>query len=814
MTPSLVLAALLALLGPFAAAGANVDGQPLPAAEAFVPSATLDPADTLRLDWQIAEGYYLYRDKLSVMIDAASEPLGASLGALQHSHASIISDDWFGQQAVYRGSATTRAPLPDGIAAGNLDIAVTFQGCADIGLCYPPTTTRVSVQVPPGTSIGQGASADGLFARSAPKQVGSALGGLFGDAGTTREPELLRPQEAYRPTLLDGTTRQVSIDWTIEPGYYLYRDKLSADLILADGSRIDGLTLVSLPPGQQQEDAFFGVTAVLRHRAQAVYAFEADGPDADEEATLQLNYQGCADIGVCFPPETLEIDFIATAAPAATSDGSRSATGAATGDASSASSQGEPGARPSTPAVLTPVAAATVIDAAPVRSEQDRLSSLLADSSLWLSSITFYGLGLLLAFTPCVLPMVPILSSLIVGQNRDGEPSAGSGLRAFRLSAVYVLVMASTYALAGVLVALSGQNVQVWFQNPILLSAFAALFVLFALAMFGAFELQLPRALQARLTDASNAQRGRGYRGVIAMGFLSTLIVGPCVTAPLVGALLFIADTGNALVGGVALFALGLGMGTPLLLVGTSAGSLLPRTGTWMIRVKQGFGILMLGMAVWMLSRFMPAASIALMTGLLALAAGIWLGATDRLDASSGGWPRLAKGCGLAIALYGVAVLVGALGGGSSLLSPLAVFNGGARGEAAGETHELAFRRVATLDELERVVAGASADGRPVMLDFYADWCISCKEMEAFTFTDERVQALLARAVTVQVDVTENDADDKELLERFRLFAPPAIVFFDTAGNELPAARVVGFQSADRFVEHVQRTLGSSLAQR
>jgi len=797
VTSPLTLAALLALAGLAAPVhgatdgttdvergGTFADGQPLPPTEAFVPSATLAGEDTLQLDWHIEDGYYLYRDKLSLDVE---RPPGLSLGPLQHSEALIVSDDWFGEQATFRDSAVTRAVL---LGVGDertsdgrvVEVAVTFQGCADIGLCYPPTTTRVSVELP-ATTTGFGAEAS--------NGSGSTLDALFGRDAPAAEPELLRSEEAYRPALLDGTTRQVSIDWAIEPGYYLYRHKLSVDLVRADGTRIDELSPISVPDGERQEDAFFGVTAVLRDQATAVYAFDARGPVADEEATLRLNYQGCADIGVCFPPESVEIGFIATAA---TTDVALPAPVDAIGDDAGVDAGVGGGVQ---------------------GSEQDRLSALLADSSLWLSSLTFYGLGLLLAFTPCVLPMVPILSSLIVGQNRSDEPSAGSGLRAFRLSAVYVLVMAGTYALAGVLVALSGQNVQVWFQNPILLSAFAALFVLFALAMFGRFELQLPRALQARLTDASNAQRGRGYRGVIAMGFLSTLIVGPCVTAPLVGALLFIADTGNAVVGGVALFALGLGMGTPLLLVGTSAGSLLPRAGAWMVRVKQGFGILMLGMAIWMLSRFMAPESIALMAGLLALAAGIWLGATDRLDASSGGWPRLAKGAGLAASLYGVAVLAGALAGGHSLLSPLAVFKGGQTGAAPVQDHELAFRRVATLDELERVVATASAEGRPVMLDFYADWCISCKEMEAFTFTDERVRALLKEVVTVQVDVTANNAQDKELLERFRLFAPPAIVFFDTAGNELPAARVVGFQSAERFAEHVERAIGpGTLAQR
>lgn len=730
---------------------------PLPALDAFRASLDVDAQGDLRVSWTIEPGYYLYRDKLEHTLQA---PEGLTLGAIEHAPAQIVSDDYFGEQAVYRESALTRialqgTPVPG--ATARLD--VRFQGCADIGLCYPPTDTTLEVALPGDTS-------------------GSTLSALFGTAPGSGQEELLRVHEAFVPIVQETTTERASVSWVIEPGYYLYRDKMRIELVHADGEVVAPLAWLARPDGTLQQDAFFGETAVWRDSADVQVAFGDRGPAADAEASLRLHYQGCADIGVCFPPEVVELPFVATAAgPSALAAGT-----------------------PSTP----PAAAAAGTPA----SEQDRLSSMLAHSSLWLSAGTFFGLGLLLAFTPCVLPMVPILSSLIVGQR--GADGAGVGkARAFRLSAVYVLVMASTYAAAGVLVARSGQNVQVWFQNPILLSAFAALFVVFALAMFGLFELQLPRVLQSRLTEVSNAQRGGGYRGVIIMGFLSTLIVGPCVTAPLVGALLFIADTGNTLVGGVALFALGLGMGTPLLLVGTSAGTLLPRAGVWMVKVKQGFGILMLGMAIWMLSRFLAPEAIAVMAGVLALASGIWLGATDRLDAHSGGWPRLAKGAGLAVSLYGAALLVGALAGGSSLLSPLAVFGGSGSGEADAELH---FQRVADVTELDRVVAQASAAGKPVMLDFYADWCISCKEMEAFTFTDTRVQRLLDDVVTVQVDVTANDADDKRLLERFRLFAPPAIVFFDRAGNELPAARVVGFLNADRFADHVERVLSPTLA--
>lgn len=392
--------------------------------------------------------------------------------------------------------------------------------------------------------------------------------------------------------------------------------------------------------------------------------------------------------------------------------------------------------------------------------------------------------------------------------------------RAFKLSLVYVLVMASTYALVGVAVGLSGYNVQIFLQNPIVLSAIAVLFVLLSLSMFGFYELQMPTGIQNKLTQWSNRQGGGQVGGVAAMGFISTLIVGPCITAPLAGALIYIAQTGDALVGGVALFALGLGMGAPLLLIGTSAGKLVPKAGAWMNTTKHIFGILMLGMAIYMVSRFLPTTVTMALYGILALMSGVYLGATDSITRDSSGWHRFGKGAGLAVSIYGVALLVGALVGGGSYTTPLralagvsggnGTINNGASELLAQSSHALPFQPVKSIDDLSAAVAQASAQGRPLMLDFYADWCVSCKEMEAFTFTDERVQELLSTAIVVQADVTANDAEDQALLKRFDLFGPPGIIFFDTSGTELPAARVVGFLNADKFSDHIRRFLFQS----
>ena len=758
---------------------------PLPVTEAFAATVAASEPGTVTIDWAIAEGYYLYRDKLTV--EPGGGLAGAAVGELGFSDAMIVSDEFFGDSAVWRDAATVTVPLggvaPDG-ADGTLE--VRFQGCADIGLCYPPTTVSLATSVPATVDPLAAAPPAGDPIAAAPRA--SALDRLLGadPAPFGAQPELLTPEQAFVPLLTRTGTGALELRWDIAPGYYLYEHRFGAEVVGGDGEELAPVTALSVPGGVAKTDEFFGDVTTFHDEAVATVTL-GPGLDAGDDAVLRAAYQGCAEIGVCFPPSEIDLPFVATASTA------------------------------------SPVPASLAAGA--LVSEQDRLSGMLASASLWLSVLTFFGLGLLLAFTPCVLPMVPILSSLIVGRDAVGATGAGgsdasvagAGMnagRAFRLSLVYVLVMATTYALAGVLVAVSGANVQVWLQQPWVLGAFAALFVAFALAMFGVFELQVPRFLQTRLTDASNRQAGGSYRSVVVMGLLSTLIVGPCVTAPLAGALIYIADTGDALVGGAALFALGLGMGTPLLLIGTSAGSLLPRAGTWMVRVREAFGVLLLGLAIWMLSRFVPGTLTVALAGLLLLGTGIWLGAADRIEASSGGRARTAKAAGLAAAVYGVALLVGALGGGDSLVRPLAVYGGGGGGANGEAGRELAFRRVADVTELDRVVAASAAEGRPVMLDFYADWCVSCKEMEAYTFDDERVVRLLGDVTLVQVDVTENDADDRALLDRFELIAPPTIVFFDATGRELDGARVVGFMNATRFGSHLERVLAATVASR
>jgi thiol:disulfide interchange protein DsbD len=434
-------------------------------------------------------------------------------------------------------------------------------------------------------------------------------------------------------------------------------------------------------------------------------------------------------------------------------------------------------------------------------SEQDRLARLLTGNPAQ-AIVAFFIAGLLLAFTPCVFPMVPILSGIIAGQ---GERL--TTLRAFWLSLVYVLAMAVTYTVAGVLAGLFGQNLQAVFQNPWILSAFVLIFVLLALSMFGFYELHLPGRLQTRLAAASGRQRGGQFGGVAVMGFLSALIVGPCVAPPLMAALIVIGASGDAALGGSALFALSLGMGLPLILFGVSAGRLVPRAGPWMDTIKSVFGIGLLALGIWLLERILPGGLIMLLWGALAIACGVYLGALERVAAGASGWKRLWQSLGVVLLLVGGLEIIGAAAGGDDWLRPLHALRG--QGVAASGETQLAFRRIKSLEELEAAVAQANASGKGAMLDFYADWCVECIRMERNTFPEPEIQALLDRLQPLQADVTANDAVDQALLRAFGIIGPPAILFFDRAGQEMRDWRLIGYFPPDEFAPHLQAVLAA-----
>ncbi|MBP9805272.1 MAG: protein-disulfide reductase DsbD [Candidatus Accumulibacter sp.] len=564
--------------------------------------------------------------------------------------------------------------------------------------------------------------------------------------------EFLDPAVAFQPTAraLDGQT--IELRFAIAKDYYLYRDKFR---FAVEPSSVQLGTAV-LPPGKEKHDETFGKVEVYYDEAVIRLPVErnSSGP---LPLTLKVSSQGCADAGICYPPQqqklSLQLPDAATAAVP--------------------SSQ------------------------APAGDESGRIAELFKHAGFWLLVGSFFGFGLLLSLTPCVFPMIPILSSIIVGCGRAGH--GVSHTRSFLLSLAYVLGMAVTYAAAGIAAGLTGTLLTAALQNPWVLGGFAAVFVLLSLSMFGFYELQLPTFLQSRVSEEASHLRGGSLPGVAAMGALSAIIVGPCVAAPLAGALLYIGQTGDAVLGGAALFAMGLGMGAPLLAVGLSAGTLLPKSGPWMEAIKKAFGVILLATAVWLVAPVIPVVAQMLAWALLLIVPAIYLHALDPLPAHARGWQRFWKGIGIVMLLLGAAMLLGTLAGSRDPLQPLSVLRSSA---ASGEARPLNFTRVGSLAELEMRIAAA---GKPVLLDFYADWCVSCKEMERFTFADARVQAKLAGWTLLQVDVTANSDADKALLQRFKLYGPPGIIFFDRNGKEIEAMRVVGFQDAEEFLRQLSR---------
>ncbi len=565
--------------------------------------------------------------------------------------------------------------------------------------------------------------------------------------------ELLHPSVAFKPTAhaLDGQTIEVRFE--IAKGYYLYRDKFRFS---AEPASVQLGTPV-LPIGKEKDDDTFGKVQVYYKEALIRLPVErnSSGP---LPLTLNITSQGCADAGVCYPPQKQTISLELP----------------------------DPASAPAAPPLSV-----TEND------ESGRIAQLLKNANLWLVAASFFGFGLLLSLTPCVFPMIPILSGIIVGAGRNGH--GVSHVRGFALSLAYVLGMAATYAVAGIAAGLTGTLLSVALQNQWVLGGFALIFVVLSFSMFGFYELQLPTFLQSKVSEEASHLKGGSLPGVAVMGAMSAIIVGPCVAAPLAGALLYIGQTGDALLGGMALFCMALGMGVPLLAVGLSAGTLLPKSGAWMEAVKKAFGVILLATALWIISPLIPLALQMAAWALLLIVPAIFLHAIDPLPPHAKAWSRFWKGIGLAMLIAGAAMLIGALSGAKDPLQPLA----GLRGGASSEVARLPFERIRSAAELD---VRLKTSGKPVMLDFYADWCVSCKEMERFTFSDARVQQKLAGWSLLQADVTANSDDDKELLARFKLFGPPGIIFFDSKGEEIGKVRVIGFQKAEEFLRSLVAT--------
>ncbi|MES9817655.1 MAG: protein-disulfide reductase DsbD [Candidatus Thiodiazotropha sp.] len=733
--------------------------------QAFQISGRTDGTEKLLVEWRIADGYYMYRDK----IQFDSDTIGIEIGEPKLSQAKIKNDEFFGEVAVYRNKATAEIPIRRMQGSQEtLLLKARSQGCADLGICFPPHMQEIRLALEPMTAGKRTAAvAEPLF------DIGDSASNQLFDNDI--EDDLLDPEEAYKlsVTVEDGT--HLRLYWSIAEGTYLYHDKVTLSAGENQGIALGQFTLPDPEIKQDtvRPDGTIGEVAVYHDEIDLILPLVRSSAE-ETEITLNVGYQGCAEIGVCYPPINKQFTLTLPAISEAEANETVSPTG-------------------------TPPAA---FSNEPI-SELDEITETMKGGSVLLIIGLFFLLGLGLAFTPCIFPMIPILSGIIAGH---GDKITTQ--KAFILSLVYVLAMAITYTIAGVLAGMFGENLQAYFQNPWILSAFALVFVLLALSMFGFYDLQLPSSLQSRLTEVSNRQQGGSLTGVAVMGFLSALIVGPCVAPPLAGALIYIGQTGDALLGGLALFALSMGMGTPVIAIGTSAGKLLPRAGSWMDAVKAVFGVALLAVAIILLERIIPADIAMLLWGILFIVSAIYMGALRNLEIEASGWQKLWKGLGFVFLVYGTLMLVGAAAGGKDTLQPLrGLAIAGGSGSAQGH-QELQFKRIKSLDDLQREVAFASSQGKPVMLDFYADWCVSCKEMEKYTFSDPQVIDTLANTHLLQADVTANDDIDQALLQgHFGLPGPPAIIFYGSDGRERKNYRLVGFMPAEEFNTHATRAI-------
>jgi len=708
--------------------------QPPPAEEVFLYKARAD-AERVYLDFDVRDGYYLYRARFG--FDSGTN--GVALGAARFPRGETHSDEFFGEQEIYRHKFEVAIPYRRSARADSFELKLELQGCADFGLCYLPQEWTANVTLPPASLL-------------------EVTGGI----DTSATGDLLPVDQVFTMNARFDKPNELTVAWQIAPGYYLYRDKFT---FAVDGGI--GLGTATLPKGVAHTDDSFGDVEVFFDYVEAKVPFARASPDS-VELTLTAGFQGCKEQSICYPPgeQTMALVLPATSefpAPVVADDGGGAFV-----------------------------------------SEQEQWLARIVNGSWWTLLGGFYVAGLLLSFTPCVLPMVPILSSIIAGQG--GTVSAQRG---FLLSLSYVLGMAATYTAAGAVAALAGSQVQALFQKPWLITLFAGMFVVLSLGMFGLFELQMPAAVQTRLTSLANRQKGGTFLGTAVIGALTALIVTTCVAPPLIGALTFISQTGDVARGSGALFALSIGMGTPLLLVGASAGQLLPRVGPWMNAVKAGFGVMLLGVAIWMMDRVLSGTVTLVLWALLVFLSGVFLGALEPLPAGPTPIRRLAKGIGVLACLYGALMLIGATLGGENPLRPIPQGALGgtdvSSGGAVARERALEFRAIETVAALDAALGEAKAAGQPVMLDFTADWCISCKEMEEYTFPDGGVIGALKPFMLLRADVTANNDDDKALLQRVRSFGPPTIAFFDRAGTERENFKLVGFVPATEFRAHVER---------
>ena len=755
------LLGLIAIPAAVIAANYGVSDEPLAPEEAFQFAAEAKDADTIIGTWTIADGYYLYHDKIQFSTDTP----GVELGQPDIPPGKKKQDEFFGEVETHRKQLRIEIPVQRGADAGDtVNLVAKSQGCADMGICYPPYQTTTKVNLPAATQAAA-AKANGL---SDVKQLGNELGLAQG------EPQFLPPDEVF---VLSAESRdgQLVANWDVADGYYLYKDKIQ--FRLKDAPQGVSLGTPQLPEGKIKDDEFFGRLEVyLKDFSATVPVQGAGGPVA-----VDVTYQGCSEQGLCYPPQTRTVSYD----PAG----------------------GAAGAVQSTPSAQAPAAQAPAPSTPASTSDQPR--SLDAKAVI-LALLGAFGVGFLLTFTPCVLPMIPILSSIIVGQAGERASTTRGGM----LSIVYVLGTAVTWTAAGILAGQAGDQLQAYFQNPWAIGFFATILVLLALSMFGFYEIQMPSRIQSKLQERSQKVQGGTVAGVFIMGMLSAAIVGACVSPLLISVLGLAMSLGDPVLGGATMFFMALGTGVVLIAIGFGAGFLVPRAGAWMDTVKYVFGVLLLGVAIYLLG-ILPEVPVLYLWAILLVVTGVYMGATQSLPEGANGWRLLWKGVGTVLVIWGVLALLGAFAGNRDILRPVDLSGpsvvmqsmpGATASAGASADHGELFQRVSSVDELERAMADARAAGTPLMVDFYADWCVDCLRMEKGTFNDPRVQQYLNQHFkTLQIDVTENDDTDRALKKRLNVFGPPAILFFNAQGEEMKPMNFYGYKDADEFLQHLQR---------
>lgn len=768
---NLILTCFLFILSLNAAAFPDL----LPVDQAFQVSAEPLNKEQVRVTWKIADGYYLYRKKIDLS-SKHPEIQVPSVDKLKLPTSELKTDANFGEMEVYHQGFTLDIPITRSAKAQQaleLELETKYQGCADAGLCYPPQKKTFKLQL--------AALENGLAVPTQNNQENKLSDASANVSESTNpddaKPKLIKPlaadadpaveplpiEQAFKYNLIAVDQKTLVAHWDIQPDHQLYRSRISFSIQGQENFHLDPPLF---PTGELVKDDYYGSLEVYTKSLDVSIPIRQTDPAAPlpKKLTIITEYQGCSDsTGICYPPVKVLTDLDLSTAP------------------------------PKLASLPAPKDTPVV--------QNDAYTTALEGASLLGTILIFFGGGLLLAFTPCVFPMFPILSGVIAGQ------SDLSARKAFFLSLAYVTASSIAYALIGVFFGLFGANLQTTLQHPVAIGIFATLFVILAFSMFGFFDLQMPTSLQSRLNEFSNKQRGGSLLGAAIMGFISTLIVGPCVAPPLAGALTYIAQTKDAFLGGIALFTMGFAMGIPLLILGTSAGHLLPRAGTWMDTTKAIFGMIMLGLAISMLQRIIPIEVTMALTGTLLVASGVYMGALDKISEESTGWKRFWKSLGLIMVFYGSMQLLGVAVGSTNLFQPLkGVLTVSANsGTPVENRSSLNFQRIKTVEDLEAKLKLAQQNQQATMLDFTAAWCSECKRMEKNTFSDPRVIQGLQNVQLLKADITDGDQQDRALLEKFIVTGVPTILFFDKNAKELKDIRLVGYQDAEGFSKPLER---------